>query len=94
MRIGDKFKKLNQMRKATGTFKKLAKSKDKIAGMSLVKFVQKIRKNPENTLMIMSNEEFDMLFSHPSAKDMFNAIPGFKKVYDKEVERRNQQNSI
>lgn len=93
MRVMDRFRMVRKGKKIYSVIKKVGQSDEEMAGMRLVYFVKAIKKNKTDTLMTMTDDELEMLFSHEDAPKMFKAIPGLKQAYENEVKRRKGLNS-
>lgn len=90
--IKDKLKKLKYVKKGKeiyDTLKTVNDSSETMAGMSLMKFLNQIKKNPKLTLQKMSDEELDTVFNHEDIKKLFKVMPKLKKYYEQELKNRN-----
>lgn len=85
----EKVKLIKKGKEVYQTLNAVKKSKDTMGGMSLVHFINRIRKDTKNTLEMMSDDEFKSLFNHEDIKKLFKVMPKLKRLYEKEKEKRN-----
>lgn len=94
MALKDIYYKFREARKALKTFKEVSElSHDGVtfAGMKITKFVTSFARKPGKILRKMSDDELEMLFSHPDIIKIFSAMPRIKTAYEYELNIRIEE---
>ena len=70
------------------TFEVINESDDTVGGMALPVFVKRLIKDPESTLLLLSDSELEDIFTHEKASLLFKINKKVKRAYKNEVDRR------